>query len=62
MLLNKEELDKINQWLGYLALGIEDNGLTEEQTREILSLGCRCLDNIDNLNGEYTIPNRYAVL
>jgi hypothetical protein len=62
MFLKQEELDKINQWLGYLACGIVDSGLTDEQTKEVLSLGCRCLDHIDTMKGEYTIPNRCAVI
>lgn len=48
-MLNKEQLDKINQYLCYLACGIENNGLSKEAEREVLDLGCRCLDEIEKI-------------
>jgi len=48
-LLNTTELNEINTYLTYLALGIEDNGLSKEQNKEIEHLSNRCADVIDEI-------------
>jgi hypothetical protein len=48
-LLTIEELDKINTYLWYLAQGIENNRLTKVENKEVMDLGCRCLDMADEL-------------
>jgi hypothetical protein len=49
-MLNIDELDKINTYLCYLAVGmLGSNGLEKEETEEIMDLACRCLDMKDKL-------------
>jgi hypothetical protein len=49
-MLKIEQLNKINTYLCYLAHGLDDNKLTKEANKEIMDLGCKCLDMIDELN------------
>jgi len=52
-MFHKTDLEKINEYLNLLACGVKDNGLTEEQEREVLNLSCKCIDIIDKVNKKY---------
>ena len=54
-MLHKIELEKIKDYLNYLACGVKDNGLTKEQEREVLDLSCKCVDIIEAIDIENVI-------
>ena len=58
MLLTKIELNMINTYLTYLALGIEDNGLSKEENKQIEHLSNRCSDVVDEIDFDEYVENQ----
>jgi len=57
-MFHKLELEKIRNYLGYLLSGINENGLTRDEEREVLSLCGKChniIEKIDIENGIITL-------
>jgi len=48
-MFHKTELEKIRNYLGYLLSGINENGLTRDKEREVLSLCGKCHNIIEKI-------------
>jgi len=48
-MFHKIELEKIRNYLGYLLSGINENGLTRDEEREVLSLCGKCHNIIEKI-------------
>ena len=60
-MFHKLELEKIRNYLGYLLSGINENGLTRDEEREVLSLCGKChniVEKIEQKDDNYELYNR----